>query len=150
MKVSCPHCGNNVPFTPRPPEEQGVIRLTCDNCQKVFRLKVSRPDLKLKADDPEASRPSAPSGSATDPPRPPPLTETTHWTLSVSEFPEESLPALRAVLTQVPRYSRNPNKVFDLTEELPYEFPRLTSEETRRLEICLAACGAQFQTSPGP
>jgi hypothetical protein len=71
------------------------------------------------------------------------------WTLHVADFPAESLTALRAVLTQVPRYSRSPHKVFDMTVELPYQFDHLTSEEARLLEACLTDCGAQYRTTSG-
>ncbi len=148
MEVSCPQCGNRLPLSGGTPDEQGLVRLTCDNCRKRLLLKVSRHDLKLGAAKTEPV--PLPKSVAPEPAQPAASTagEASAWTLHVAEFPADSLTALRAVLTQVPRYSRNPNKVFDMTTGLPYEFTSLTFEEVSRLEACLDDCGAQYRTAP--
>lgn len=153
MEVSCPQCGKKLPVDGRRSDSSGVLRLSCDNCGKHLLLKLTRRDLRVgsaaASDRAETASPAARtataetnSASATDP-------GSSHWTIIVREFPEESLSGLRAALSQVARYSANPNKVFDLTAELPYRFGRLSFEQASRLEACLADCGGSFERSPG-
>jgi len=128
-----------------------MLRLSCDNCGKHLLLKVTQRDLRVGTAGTSERAETAPversataettSAAASDP-------VPTHWTLVVSEFPEESLSALRTALSQVARYSRNPNKLFDLTAELPYRFGRLSFEQLSRLEACLADCGGSFERRP--
>jgi len=157
MEVSCPGCGNRLPLSQGIPAEQGLLRLTCANCSRKLLLKVSRPDLKVSQSDlkptthtPEPDPPPKSVATAQDQPRAQAGDAATRWTLHVDEFPPESLTALRAVLTQVPRYSRNPNKVFDMTAELPYEFSHLNHEQVSCLETCLDDFRARYRTAPQP
>ncbi len=149
MEVSCPKCGNRLPLRFGSADEQGMVRLRCDNCRKTVLLKVSRRDLRLEADATEPATLPESVAPATIQPVAQTVGETNTWTLHVDEFPPESLVALRAVLSQVPRYSRNPNKVFDMTAALPYQFDHLTFEEVSRLEACLSDCEARYETAPG-
>lgn len=148
MEVSCPQCGNRLPVSSDNADEQGLARLTCDNCRKRLQVKVSRPELKIGATETEPAPPQRSFSPPAAPAPPPNAGEAITWTLSVVEFPTESLTALRTALRQVPRYSRSPNKVFDITAQLPYQFTHLTFEEVSRLEACLADWGARYQAIP--
>jgi len=151
VDVSCPKCGKPLPVDHSQADESGLVRLQCFNCGKKLLLKVNRPDLKLSGDagaiDSELS--------LTDLARKAETKRggnrkgvTAFWAARVTAFPEESLSALRAVLTQIPRYARNPNKVFDLIGELPFVFAGLSFQEVSRLEACLHDCGATFRVGP--
>jgi DNA-directed RNA polymerase subunit RPC12/RpoP len=148
VEVSCPQCGNRQRLSLVIPDEQGLLRLTCENCGKRLLLKVSRPDLKLEADETDPvplPKSLAPESGQTLTPT---VGTASSWALHVAEFPAEFLTTLRAALKQIPRYSRNPNKVFDMTVGLPYQFDDLTFKEVSLLEACLTDCGARYRTTP--
>jgi hypothetical protein len=129
-----------------------VLRLSCDNCGKPLLLKLTQRELRVgtaaTSDRAETTRQAEKSATAETTSAAPTDSGSTNWELVVNEFPEESLSALRAVLSQVPRYSRNPNKLFDITAELPYRFGDLSFEQLSRLEACLADCRGSFERRP--
>ena len=151
MDVSCTKCGKDLPVDHGQADDAGLLHLQCSHCGKKLIVKLNRPNLKLSADIPN----TFPGLS---------LTDLAHkadsnkkdasegvpvfWAARVSAFPSESVGALRAVLTQIPRYSRNPNKIFDLMGELPYLFSGLSFQEVSRIEACLNDCGATFTSGP--
>jgi len=151
MDVSCTKCGKDLPVDHGQADDAGLLHLQCSHCGKKLIVKLNRPNLKLSADIPS----TFPGLSLTD------LAQKAEsnkkdasegvpvfWAARVSAFPRESVGALRAVLTQIPRYSRNPNKIFDLMGELPYLFSGLSFQEVSRIEACLNDCGATFTSGP--
>jgi DNA-directed RNA polymerase subunit RPC12/RpoP len=151
MDVSCTKCGKELPVDHGQADDAGLLHLQCSHCGKKLIVKLNRPNLKLSADIPN----TFPGLSLTD------LAQKAEsnkkdasegvpvfWAARVSAFPSESVGALRAVLTQIPRYSRNPNKIFDLMGALPYLFSGLSFQEVCRIEACLNDCGATFTSGP--
>lgn len=148
MEVSCPKCGNKVLLDHSTGGPDGLLRTTCGNCDKKILIKLNQRDLKLDGDipisdpaprEPEPQRESEDGADETVPEL---------WAVVVADFPSESETALRAVLAQIPRFSRNPNKIFDLLSHLPYVLSGLSFEEVSRLEACLQDCGSTFLLGP--
>ena len=126
MDVACPKCGDRVSVDPSQANDQGIVELRCGNCHKRLLLKITPRDLKLDSDTAPTRLPAA-------------------WAVVVRSLADEHHSALRTVLTQIPRFSRNPNKIPDLLGKLPYVFRGLSVEEARRMEACLDDCGSDFE-----
>jgi DNA-directed RNA polymerase subunit RPC12/RpoP len=158
MRVACPRCGTPNLIEERDQAADGRVRTRCTDCDAKLLIKVNRPDLRV-ADDIPATPEGADAdlGLATE--RLAPLSELeidlgdegererdTWHVLVVHELADDRVGDLRRALLGLPRFRRNPNKMQDVTAELPYVIPDLNPEGLAQLKGLLVDAGARWET----
>ena len=142
MEVACPHCGEAVQVDDSQQDLSGRLRLCCDACESPFLIKLNRPELRVQgatADRSEEPVGTEPAENSAEQPVP------ESWMIVVHDLPETGINALRALLGQIPRFTRNPNKIPDMMSQFPYVFTGLSLEHSRRLEAFLQDCTASYE-----
>ena len=125
-------------------DHRGRVRLVCRNCGARVLVKVNPRALKL-----DPAIPSSRSVQrASSPGTPLPIQSSGVWAVVVNNLPQGAEDEARAALLTLPRFRANPNKLHDLTLELPYVLHGLTGKECRHLEHALSNLAVQMESGP--
>ena len=167
MQVTCPKCSTSVDIDPAERDDKGRVRLRCGSCDAKLLIKVKAPALKLDEAIPSsATSPPEPGPPPEPEPEPEPeptarsgggldLTALTletgiegdsvdasttidaAWMVVVDKLDEGGISELRRVMMRIGRFKRNPNKLHDLTSDLPFVLGGLTKVESAELNATI-------------
>ena len=143
-KISCPKCSTDVPVPADQADHRGRVRLVCRNCGARVLVKVNPRALKLDPAIPSSKSVQRSSSPGT----PLPVQSSGVWAVVVNNLPQGAEDEARAALLTLPRFRANPNKLHDLTQELPYVLHGLTGKECRHLEHALSNLAVQMESGP--
>ena len=166
MRVTCPKCSTKVEIDPSERDDSGRVRLACADCGAKLLIKVKAQKLKLDDNIPEEgaadadtpARPSRTGGSldlgalevstGVDDTSDEADASDASWVVVVEALGDARITAIRTTLMRVPRFSRNPNKLHDLTDELPFVLGGIGEADAKQLEGTLAALGTTCRVGP--
>ncbi len=159
-----------VPVDPDSRDDAGRVRLRCPECNAKLLIKVKAPALKVDdaippsdpepddlyeddADDSSGRRTGLDglsdividTGAIDDPE---PEADQGPWVVIVNDLPALEVGELRRVMMRIPRFSRNPNKLHDLTDELPFVLGGITEDEATRLQTAILGMGGAADSGP--
>ena len=165
MQIKCPRCETSIPVDPESRDDAGRVRLRCPDCDAKLLIKVKAPPLKV--DDAIPPTEQEPNGGDEEAARLPGLGDIVidtgaarddeeddangdegPWMLLVIDLPYLEVGELRRLMMRIPRFSRNPNKLHDLTNELPFTLGGITEAEAVRLETSVLGMGGTCRSGP--
>jgi DNA-directed RNA polymerase subunit RPC12/RpoP len=157
MQVKCPKCSAQVELRPEERDERGRVRVACQDCGAKLLIKVKAPPLRL--DDNIPSDDSVPAVDAPDPTGRTSrsidlmamsvdtgvdgdsvdvsVAAETSWVVIVDQLGADGISELRRVMMLIPRFKRNPNKLHDLTDELPFVLGGIGCEDATQLSVTI-------------
>lgn len=141
-EVTCPKCSTPIPVRVESADDRGRVRLSCRECSAKVLIKVNKRALKLSPDIPQTELPPEP-----------PLVELTPeqllvWAVVVYTLDAKKVSGARRALLSLSRFRSNPNKLHDVTDELPFVIGGLKRTDAAYLEEEFDKLGAECETGP--
>lgn len=124
-------------------DDRGRVRLACIECDARVLIKVNPRTLKLSPAIPQTKEapPEVPRVRLT-------AEQMAVWAVVVHEITENATNGARRALMTLPRFRSNPNKLHDVTSDLPFVIAGLKRTEAAFLEEQFEQLDAKFENGP--